>query len=78
MDFKRFHHLVTAELLLESRVWTGRAKLPLKATWELMVALLLAQGRYATCRGRYYWGRTQNTSGVQANITVSYGKYFTR
>lgn len=44
MDFKRFHHLVTAELLLESWVWTGGAKFPLKATWELMVALLLAQG----------------------------------
>lgn len=56
MDFRHFHHLVTAEPFSESRFGTGRAKFPLKATCELTVALLLAQGRYATRRGRYYWG----------------------
>ena len=55
-DFRHFHLLVTAEPFSASRFWTGRAKFPLKATCEPMVALLLAQGRYATCRGRYYWG----------------------
>jgi len=78
MDFRHFHHLVTAEPFLESWFWKGRTKFPLKAIYELMVALLLAQGGYATCRGTCYWGWTPNTSGIQTNITVSYGKCFTR
>lgn len=77
MDFRHFHSSVTAETFSESQFWTGRAKFSLKAPHKLMVGLQIAQGRYATCRGRHCWGCMQNALGSRANIMVCYDKCFT-